>query len=462
MWWIMLGGCSPDEDQQPDDDVSNGTVECEAQPDNTLRVDCTITLPSEAAITLTATDPDGDVVTVDGPTATEATLTLWGLRPETAYDVAVDDVSTTFTTGALPDDLAALTVEVTGSTTLDAVAQLVSCAGGSYVVVLDPTGTVRWYQSTTADVPPQNGGGVVLGGGIGGFSLTDDPGFVVLTEGAIRDWSVTGVPGVTIDPASHALPLHHDLAQAGDDTLALFMETITGPDGLDYMIDGVAVFDADGALVETWHLADHIDPAQLVAGGGPPEGMGGPGGPDGPNEVDWSHANGITVTEDGDWIVSFRWLSAIYRIDGHRGSPTFGEVEWTAVGDPASPIPSSFVIDADGAFLGQHHGTVVGDTLTVFDNRTRPDESRTVTLRLDPGAGTATTVETHRVGETCDVEGGAVPLPDGGVFATCATSGIGSEFPAGSGDTPTFTIHASCGAAGQGPGSPRIVPFTLP
>lgn len=80
MWSIVLGACSPDEDQLPDDGTTD-TVTCKVQADNALRVDCVIALQSEATITLPATDPDGDVVTVDSPIAAEATLTLWGLRP---------------------------------------------------------------------------------------------------------------------------------------------------------------------------------------------------------------------------------------------------------------------------------------------------------------------------------------------------------------------------------------------
>jgi hypothetical protein len=472
MWWTVFAACSPaddPEDRDPGQDPA-GSVSCAAQPDNALRVDCAVDLPSEAParISLTYADPDGEAVTVDVPAAAHAEITLWGLRADTAYAVEVDAgeaLSTSFTTGALPEALAGLTVEVTGATSLEAVAQTVMCGGTSYLVVLDPTGAVRWYQPMSDGQPPAGGGGNARLG-IGGFSVTDGPGFLALVDEGIREWSVTGAPGLSISGSDHDLLLHHDLIRAGDETLALFAESIAGPDGNDYMIDGVAAFDSAGALIDTWHLADHIDPAQLVAGGGPPNGMGMGEGPDG---IDWSHANGITVTEDGDWLVSFRWLSAVYRIGGRRGSPSFGEVEWTVVGDPASPIPSSFVVDAAGAFLGQHHPTLVGDALTVFDNRQRPDDSRAVTLSLDEAQGTASLVEAHGVGETCDVEGAAFPLPGGGVFATCATSGTGLEFPAGSGDAPSFTIHATCeaeptgtGPSLTGPGSPRIVPFDLP
>lgn len=475
MLWNALVACTGDPSTDPTTDPSpSGTqsspIVCAAQPDNVLRVDCAIDLPSAAATVLTYTDPDGASVVLESAAAEHPAYTLWGLRAETTYAVRVDGagspLTASFTTGALPEALQALTVDLSGSSSADALVQHVDCDGASYAVVLDTTdGAVRWYELA---VPPaaDDNEHHVGGGGIFGMSLTDAPGVLALVGFGVREWAFTGAPGVTFDVDPAELMIHHDVARAGDNTLTLFSEPITAPDGQVFVIDGVAVFGPDGTLLTQWHLADHIDPEQLLAGGGPPAQVG-PQPADQP--VDWSHANGITVTEDGDWIVSFRWLSAVYRIDGHLDAPTFGDVVWVVTGDPASPIPSSFAVDADGRFVGQHHPTLVGDELTVFDNRVRPETSRTVTLRLDPVAGTARTVETHDVGEPCDVEGGAVPLPGGGVFATCATSGIGREFPAGSGDTPSFTIHASCPAAAQagptviGPAPiGRITPLALP
>lgn len=441
---VTLAACDPG-DPSTDGTTPSG-VACVPQPDNVLRVDCTIDATS--ATTLRYTDPDGVAVEVD---AEGGATTLWGLRPATTYAVEVAGASTRFTTGALPEPLAGLTVEVTGASSLEAVVQEVSCDGASYAVVLDTTGVVRWYQL------------VSRGGDVMGLSVTDTPSVLALTGEGIREWSFTGEPGLTVDVGPGDLRLHHDVIRAGDDTLALFLEEVAGPDGGVYLVDGVAVFDPGGALVDRWHLADHVDPSWLAAGGGPPPGAG-PSPPPG-EPVDWSHANGITLTADGDWIVSFRWLSAVYAIDGHRGEPSFGEVLAVLTGDPASPIPSSFAVDAGGGFVGQHHATLVGDELTLFDNRAPPETSRALTLRIDEEAGTAGVIEAHSVGEECPVEGGAFPLPDGGVFATCATSGTGLEFPAGSGDHPSFTIRATCASSGGPGGAPpvgRIVPIPLP
>lgn len=455
MLWYWIVACTP---ETPDTPVAR--VTCSPQPDNTLRVDCAVDLRTESGTVLTYTDPDGVSVTLTAAPALHTVYTLWGLRADTAYDVEVDDgagpLTTTFTTGALPSAFAELTVETSGVSSLDAVVQELTCGGEAYVVVLDTRGEVRWYQEAGLPAPP---GAPAGGGGIFGLSLTDVPSVLVSNMESIREWTFTGAPGMSIDggPGEY---LHHDVARSGEDTVALFAEGIEGPDGADYLIDGVAVFDAAGDLVDEWHLADHIDPSWLTAGGGPPSGPQGPA--DGP--LDWSHGNAITVAEDVGWIVSFRWLSAVFAVDGSRESPTFGEVLGVIAGNPASPVPSSFVIDAEGEFIGQHHATLVGEQVTLFDNRAAPDDSRTVTLQLDLKGGTATTVETHSMGETCDVEGAAFPLPDGGVFATCATSATGREFPAGSGDDPTFTIHASCAGPGGADFEPvgRIVPFSLP
>jgi hypothetical protein len=438
---ILLAACTSTDGTGDDTPTPSSPIACALQDDNVLRVDCALELPG----TLTYTDSTGESVTLE---VEAGTVTLWGLRADTDYDVEVVDTdgthTATFRTGSIPSDLASASVEVTGTSSLEAVAQVLSCGQSRYVVVLDTQGALRWYQPL-AEVSGGGGGGMQMMGPPG-FSVTDTSTFLVLDGAGIQEWSL---PGELVRSFSTELGLHHDLVRSGDETLALFNESIEGPDGEDYLLDGVAVFDAGGALVRTWHLADHIEPDQLTSGGGPPDGMGGGG----MEAIDWSHANGITVAEDGDWIVSLRWLSAVYRIGAS------GEVVWTVVGEESSPIPSSFTLDGD--FVGQHHATLVGDELSLFDNRTPPEASRTVTLRLDEGAATASLLEPHSVGEQCGIEGGAVPLPDGGMFATCSTSSTGYEFAAGSGDVPSFTIHAQCGGmGGMGPG--RIVPFSLP
>ena len=278
MLWTWIVACTGGEDPT---DPSSG-VSCAPQADNALRVDCTL---ATAATTLAYTDPDGATVEIEAPEA-RTVHTLWGLRPDTTYEVEVEGETTRVTTGPLPDALAGLSVEVTGTSSLEAVVQELNCDQGAYVVVLDPEGTVRWYQEMP-ETESEGGPGPQFGGGgdIMGMSITDAPSVLVLGNFGIREWSFAGEPLLTVESGPVDLRLHHDVVRSGDDTLALFNEEITGPDGQDYLIDGVAVYDAEGALVEQWHLADHIDPSWLPAGGGPPAGM---GPPPGDEPIDWS------------------------------------------------------------------------------------------------------------------------------------------------------------------------------
>jgi hypothetical protein len=449
--WLLLG-CGPDPDEAAV--APRSALTCEVQPDNTLRADCT--LASGEILQLTYTDPQGEARTVPGDG--DSSLTLWGLLPDTAYEVvarsAGGERQSRFTSGAVPEALAALEVELEGeSAELEGVLQSVLCDGAWFFVGLDVSGRLRWYHPLLSEDGPR--------GGIGGYSLVPGPGLLALVGMGVWEWDMLGRPGVAIDE-DLPRPVHHDVARAGEHTLVLFVEPVTGPDGYTYLLDGVYAFHADGTLAAEWHLADHVDPASLQPGVGT-----GSFWPQYPDAVDWSHANSVTVTDDGDWLVSFRWLDAVFRIDGQIGAPSFGEVEWVLVGDERSPLASSFALQADPGlvpgFVGQHHATQRGDRLWLFDNRLPPEPSRAIELVLE--GDEARTVASHSVGEPCEVEGGVVPLPAGGVLATCATSGVASEFTATSGDDAVFTLRAACPAAG-GPGrmggAPRVLPLDLP
>lgn len=467
--WLWLLGCG-DKDANTDSDSDSGadtgsTAEvdesflCVVQPDNALRVDCTVVNVEPAGLALTATDPDGEVIEVSREPATTHQVTLWGLRADTVYTVTDGVRSTEVTTGPVPAELLELEVDVTGATAdIEASVHVARCGDVGYVVAVDALGALRWYQAAQVE----------------GLSWTEPPGLLALVDRGIREWTAAGVPGLAIDAADIDVPLHHDLHRLGDRTAVLFNENIVGPDELTYLVDGVLFFDPDGSLAAEWHLADHIDPAWLPLGTGGPNTGPGPGGDEG---LDWSHANGITATDDGDLIVSFRWIDAVYRIDAKIGTPGFGDVKWILTGTETSPVPSSFVWEADDGlvpgFIGQHHATLVGDRLWLFDNRVEPESSRAIAVDLDLDAGIARIVQSHAVGERCDVQGGAAPLPGGGVLATCAGSGVAYEFAADGGDVPLYTVRAACpaepppgGGGGQytigGGSSPRVLPIHLP
>ena len=91
---------------------------------------------------------------------------------------------------------------------------------------------------------------------------------------------------------------------------------------------------------------------------------------------DYVHFNSIDVLPDKNWLVSFRALSTIVKID-RQG---YGDILWHISGED-STLPENM------QFSGQHyvrwHQDTAGDHITVFDNGNGHDPSYTHLLRLD-------------------------------------------------------------------------------
>jgi hypothetical protein len=107
------------------------------------------------------------------------------------------------------------------------------------------------------------------------------------------------------------------------------------------------------------------------------------------------HWNSIERTSDGDYILSFRHLDAIYRIDG-----TTGAIEWKLGGTPRAEsltVQQDPVFTGGSHFGGQHDARLLSDgTVTLHDNGTNLDRApRAVRYQIDATNKTATLVESH-------------------------------------------------------------------
>jgi arylsulfotransferase ASST len=160
-----------------------------------------------------------------------------------------------------------------------------------------------------------------------------------------------------------------------------------------------------GLVLFEWHALDHIPVSASVKTTG--------------KWFDPFHVNSISITSDGNVLVSMRNTSAVYAID-HRS----GRVLWTLGGRR-----SSFKMgDGTSTYL-QHDAVAQPDgTLTMFDNGgglpfLHP-QSRGIRERLDLRTMTATLVATydHSPPVRAPIEGGVQLLPDGDAFI-----GWGSE-----------------------------------
>ncbi|MPY99037.1 MAG: hypothetical protein GEU97_13755 [Actinophytocola sp.] len=138
---------------------------------------------------------------------------------------------------------------------------------------------------------------------------------------------------------------------------------------------------------------------------------------------DWLHANSIEVDENGDFLISARHTSAVYKIDRETG-----RVIWRLGGQR-----SDFEMGPGTTFSFQHDARVRPDgTITILDNAhgapdpPDTDVSRGIVLRLDREKAEATLVREYR--EPNDgmstAEANMQDLPDGNVFIGWGTNGI--------------------------------------
>jgi hypothetical protein len=251
--------------------------------------------------------------------------------------------------------------------------------------------------------------------------------------------------------------VHHDLFRKDGYTYDLrAREAVVGADPV--VIDGVYVFDAAGALVDELDL-EGLFP--YLFQGFMYEGY---WSLNYPGAVDFSHANSVFVDAAGDLLVSFRHLHAFAKFAGGPGTPAFGTLLWTAVGDPSSAVLSEqdFTFVGVGTeFQGQHDVNLTSDgSLVLLDNGFPLGEpARALRYTLDESARTLTLTDAWDLDSYCPVLGGVRELPGGDVLVTCDSSGLLFEFAVGRAE-PVWQARASCGSFGLSM-VPRAIPVRL-
>jgi hypothetical protein len=140
---------------------------------------------------------------------------------------------------------------------------------------------------------------------------------------------------------------------------------------------------ADGAVMWSWSVMDHVPPSEVTARWSDECAVSGP--------ADIYHFN--SAQQDGrGFVLSFRHLDAVLRIDRQTGA-----IDWKLGGTPRpeSLRPVGDELLASAGFGGQHDARVLRDgTLTILDNGTRAARApRAVRYRIDPRSRTATLLE---------------------------------------------------------------------
>ena len=422
-----------DADTDTDTDTDTGAVSCTRQSDNALRFDCAVRLDAAGPAELQV---DGRVYRSDAD-ATEHTVTLWGLREETAYTVTGHGASVGIETGDVPDE-AAPDVAVDGTaTSVEGLLLSVGCSVVPYAIILDATGAVVWYQDYSA-----------YGQGINALHWTEDGTVLVTVESDVV---------VELSPSGHEVAvwstadlgvtsvLHHDLTKRNGRWYLLYAYETAG-----WVVDGVHVVDpVTGTLVGDvdtlrWYALEDV----VLAGGTDGDGY---FNFHFPGSEDATHANSVFVTPDDTLIVSFKDRDTIVAADGDPDAPTFGDAVWILEGGTDPAFDSTLTLtDAAGSapeFDAQHCVQVgPSGSLTVLDNKQRgtSEISRALWIDVDSGAGTAEITRAVSLDDICPEQSAIFELADGAAVTTCSATSRIKEFQPGASEE-NWTMQVNCG-----------------
>ena len=257
-----------------------------------------------------------------------------------------------FTAPSLPPELQQLGLAVVGTPTSPLTMLEVNGAFKGYVAV-DSDGRIVWYWRTVN--APQ------------GFTRRPNGNLVLNDPGnAITELSADGRVVHRLNTIDLGLQAHHDLVATTLGTILFLAKDIRTVNGTALFGDAIYEWSPEsGAVNKRWSVFDFYDPA--VDWGD----VSSPG--------DWVHANSLAIGPHGNVLLSLNWLNQVVSI-----APDWKTLEWKLGG-----LRSSFIVDSDAVFLGQHNVQQISESrVLLFDNgRGRPSGdqfSRAIEIVLDP------------------------------------------------------------------------------
>jgi hypothetical protein len=284
-------------------------------------------------------------------------------------------------------------------------------------VILDNAGEPVWYlplprlEAHNLRVQTYHGRPVLtwyeglFGGSYGGSCVIYDFAYNELKR-------VRGGHGLSCD-------LHEFLLTPKGTALMAIAAAVPQPGGGPPIVEGVVQereVDSGKVLFE-WHSLDHVPVAESYRSDVTPAG-----------NIDYFHLNSIDLDTDGNYLVSARHTSTVYKLDRRSGG-----IIWRLGGKE-----SDFTLGDGASFAFQHDARRQKDgTITLFDNgATGPgaeqveSASRPIRLRVDATHRTVSLVREYvpEQARSSDAMGNLQVLPDGGVFVGWGTAGGWTEF----------------------------------
>ena len=360
------------------------------------------------------------------------TIVTLGLRPGTAYRYVVgvqgangSAMSDTlrFNTGPLPDLLARLHIATKGASTGLTLGSFQIGGNDVFAVAFDAAGQIRWYRRFPGSEPvggelkQQRNGHFTLYRGESHGSQQVPGEYVEFTAAGDSLRAITLAPPRYVDNHELTITTNPD----GEDRFHLFTYDFRASDlstreGAPVSLAGhqLVRLRPDGSTEFDWNAWDHLTLDDWIE----------PKPSDMPDQFDFDHPNSIDFDQDGNYIVSFRRLSQILKIDA-----VTGQVIWRLGGRRGE---FTVVDDPLGGFSNQHSVRVLPNGhLLLFDNggEHRPQQSRAAEYELDTNAKTAKLVWEYRPNPPIYTVGaGAVQrLESGNTFVAFAWAGHATE-----------------------------------
>jgi hypothetical protein len=258
-----------------------------------------------------------------------------------------------------------------------------------YAVAFDSSGAIRWYRGfgfttsrATGDLKQQANGHFTLFVGATTGSQPE-PGYYV----------EFGPSGDSLRALAAPAPFYtdnHELMITGsgaDERIHLFgfdrrlsdVSPAGGPAAAQLTGHTVLRLRPDGSTEFAWSGWDHLRIEDWIEPPAPD--------PVSTEQPDFDHPNSLAFDLDSNYIVSWRNLGEVTKIDAQSG-----EILWRLGG---ANNQFTFVNDPLGGFSAQHYARILpGGHLLLYDNGTRhtPQETRVVEYALDTAARTATLV----------------------------------------------------------------------
>src|ERR671920_1344865 len=169
-----------------------------------------------------------------------------------------------------------------------------------------------------------------------------------------------------------------------------------------------------GEVLFEWRSLDHVGVQETFRE--PPQDPG--------TSLDYFHINSIDIDFDGNFLISAKGTSAVYKVD-----PANGEILWRLGGKE-----SDFEMGPGTRFVSQHDSRRQSDgTITIFDNGAPPQEheqSRGIVLELDMDEMSATLVREYTLPNKplSTSQGNVQVLPDSNVFVGWGSAPYFSEY----------------------------------